>query len=298
MSAERVGVLVMAHGTPATIDEVPRFLEEIRRRPPTEAEVADLVRRYEAIGGTSPLGAETRAQVEALAHALECAEPGRFVVALGQRHASPRIEEACASLAAAGLRRVIGLVLAPHPSEASIGRYAAEAFAAARRTGLKLSMVRCWHDEPGLQALFAERLEEAMGEAHPVTVFTAHSLPASERAYALAVADTAAAVARAAGLKRWHLGWQSAPADVRGWLRPDVLEILERLAAEGAAAVVLCPVGFVSEHLEVRYDLDVAARARSEQLGLRFARARTIGPDPRLAMLLAEVVRRRASSEP
>ena len=303
-SEARTGVLVMAHGTPSTLDQVEAFYTSIRRgRPPTGEQLADLRRRYTAIGGTSPLAARTRAQVAALAARLDAEVPGRYVVRFGAKHAAPSIEEAATDLAVAGPERVVGLVLAPHRSSLGSEEYLARAGRAlACAPGAPPFLpVRQWHDRPGFAELWAVRVRAALaGVGVPVgqqveVVFTAHSLPertvAEGDPYTEQVAASAAAVAAAAGVAHWRVAWQSAGRTADRWIGPDLSTLLRQLAGSGTAGVVVCPLGFVADHLEVLYDLDVEARSVAEGCGLRFARAASLNDDPGLIAVLADAVR-------
>jgi ferrochelatase len=302
-----VGVLIMAHGTPRSLDDLPAFYTEIRRgsAPPPEL-LADLERRYRSIGGTSPLNERTAAQVEAIGHALEARAPGRFVVAAGAKFAPPRIEQAVGELGRAGVDRLIGLVLAPHYSAASVGDYARRAHAAAtalrRAQGgpLDVEMIEHWYSAPGFVALMATRVREAVERLAPgmragaTVVFTAHSIPARLVAagdpYETQVHESATAIAEAAGLGRWSVAWQSAGRTADAWLGPDVRAVIAALPGSGASAVVVCPVGFVSDHLEVLYDLDIEARTVADEAGITFARTASLNDDPEFCDVLAGVV--------
>ncbi len=290
-----VGVLLMAYGTPAAPADVEAYYTHVRRgRPPTEEQLADLRRRYEAIGGTSPLLARTREQ----AAGLQAALGDGYHVELGMKHAPPFIEDGVAALVAAGMTRIVGLVLAPHYSALSVGEYATRAEAAAAGAGAALTMVRSWHLAPGYLDLLAGfvRAELAGLSAEPVeVVFTAHSLPTRILAlgdpYPDQLAETARAVAGRAGVGRWSVGWQSAGRTPEPWIGPDVLTVLPALVEAGAAGVVVCAAGFVSDHLEVLYDLDIEARAAADRLGLAFTRTPSLNAQPEFCATLAEVVR-------
>lgn len=305
-SGDLVGVVVMAHGTPSRLEDVAAFYTDIRRgRPPSAEQLAELEGRYRAIGGPSPLNDITRRQAEQVARALEVGAPGRFVVRQGARFAAPRIEEAVDALADAGARRLVGLVLAPHSSSASVAQYARRARAAAQaaasrlRRELPLVMVDHFYDAPGFVDLVAARVMAALSglstEAAPAwVVFTAHSVPARLVAegdsYPEQLAASALAVAEAGGLERWEVGWQSAGRTDDEWLGPDVRQVIADLADRGAGAVVVCPIGFVSDHLEVLYDVDVEARAAAEAHGLGFARTASFNDDGDFCALLARVI--------
>jgi len=291
-----VGVLAMAYGTPATPDDIEAYYTHVRRgRPPSPEQLADLRRRYEAIGGTSPLLERARAQ----AAALQAALGDGYRVELGMKHAPPFIEDGVATLAAQPLGGLVGLVLAPHYSRLSVGEYEARARRAAALHGLHLAMVECWHREAGFVDLLA-RLVRDLDVGDTEVVFTAHSLPVrileEGDPYPAQLRETADAVAKKAGVEQWSVGWQSAGRTPEPWIGPDILDVLRSRAAEGTSAVAVCPAGFTSDHLEVLYDLDVEAAALARSLGMTFARTRMPNDHPQLASTLAEVVRRRAAA--
>jgi ferrochelatase len=290
-----VGVLVMAYGTPSSPDDVERYYTHIRRgRPPSSEQLADLRRRYDAIGGLSPLLERTRAQVACVAGALG----EGYVAALGMKHAPPFVEDGVAELRAAGVARAVGLVLAPHYSALSVGEYAERARAVT--DGMPLTVIESWHLEDGYLDLVAARVRDAIAgmPTGSEVVFTAHSLPARVLdigdPYPDQLRETAEAVARRAGLERWSTAWQSAGRTPEPWLGPDVLDVVGKLAAGGAPGMVVCPAGFVSDHLEVLYDLDVEAAALARDAGLPFARTASLNDDPALCRTLAGVVARAA----
>jgi len=310
-----LGVLVMAHGTPHTLDDLAAFYTEIRRgSPPPPALLADLERRYRAIGGTSPLNERTAAQVEGIRRALDARDPGRCTVAAGAKFAAPRIEEAVAGLGRSGVGRIVGVVLAPHFSAASVGEYARRARAAAAGLGpdeggpRPVDMVEHWHLAPGLTELLAGRVQAALDSLPPTArpeaavVFSAHSIPArlvqGGDPYPLQVQESGAAVAAAIGLDRWSVAWQSAGRTAEAWLGPDVRDVIASLPTTGASAVVVCPVGFVSDHLEVLYDIDVEAHAAASAVGLPFARTASLNDDPAFCDVLARVVLDAAADAP
>ncbi|HEX2064161.1 MAG TPA: ferrochelatase [Acidimicrobiales bacterium] len=293
--AEPVGVLVMAYGTPSGPDDVEAYYTHVRRgRPPPPGLLEELRRRYAAIGGVSPLAERTREQVQG----IEAALGAGYVVRLGQKHAAPFIEDGMAELLAAGVGRVVGLVLAPHYSALSVGQYHERAAASAgsvRYTGIER-----WHLHPVLVDLLAQRVAGSLRRfpsgATVETLVTAHSLP--ERALSLddppypqQLRETAEAVAAKAGVERWRLAWQSAGRTPEPWIGPDLLEVIRDLPAQGVDAVVVCPAGFVSDHLEVLYDLDVEARQAAHEVGLALERTPSLNDDPRFLAMLAGLVR-------
>ena len=309
------GVLVMAHGTPSDPAGIEPFYTSIRRgRPPTPDLLAELVGRYEAIGGTSPLTERTRAQVEGLAEALEAVAPGEYVVRYGAKHTAPTIEEGMADLVAAGVDRVVAIVLTPHQSSLGSGEYlrrAAEAASLAPRP-VRVVPVTSWHRAPGFAALLAERTAEALASidsgarARTAVFFTAHSLPlravADGDPYPGQVGESASDVAGLLGLDddpdvTWGVAWQSAGRTPDPWMGPDLLAEIRREAADGTSAVVVCPVGFVSDHLEILFDLDLEASGVAGSAGVAFARTRSLNDDPRFLAILAGVVHEAAATE-
>ena len=290
------GVLLMAHGTPARTDEIAAFYTRIRRgRPPTPEQLAELKGRYDAIGGVSPLAVRTAAQVDAVRAALHAREPGRYVVSFGAKHTDPLIEESAAAMAAAGLERVIGLVLTPHGSSLGSQEYLDRA--AAALGGTPFVPVPPWYAQPSLVALLAARVKDALGTVAvgAKVVFTAHSLPAriSETGdtYAEQLAESARLVAEAAGLEEWFVAWQSAGRTPEPWLGPDVRDLVRQFAADGRTdAVVVCPIGFVADHLEVLYDLDVELAGVAAASGLAYARTSSLNDDPVFIATLADLI--------
>lgn len=295
-----IGVVVMAYGTPATPDDVEAYYTHIRRgRPPSPEQLADLRRRYDALGGTSTLAARTRDQLAALTTALDERAPGRFRVALGQKHAAPFIEDGVAELAAAGADRIVGLVLAPHFSKASVGEYQARAGEAAAAAGVGFTAIERWHDLPAYRSFLAEAVTDALASLPERTkvVFTAHSLPERvlvDDPYPDELWASAHAAATALGLGRWDgwsVAWQSAGATPEPWRGPDVLAVIRELAATGRAdGILVCPQGFVADHLEVAYDLDLEAQAVADDAGIAFARTRVLNDDPVVLGALADRV--------
>jgi ferrochelatase len=299
----------MSHGTPRSLDELPAFYTEIRRgRPPPPELLEDLERRYRAIGGVSPLNAITDAQVEGIRGALDARAPGGFVVVGGAKFAPPRIEDAVTCLGRAGVHRVIGVVLAPHYSVASVGEYERRARLAAQATTMSVEVIRQWHLAPGLVALLAQRVRDAvaslprLAQRDPVVLFTAHSVPArlvdGGDPYPLQVNESAAAVAEAAEVARFAVAWQSAGRTDEAWLGPDVRDVVAAMHDGSASAVVVCPVGFVSDHLEVLYDIDVEVRAVARTAGLAMARTASLNDDPAFGDVVARVVLDAAGAAP
>ena len=294
-----IGVVVMAYGTPRSPDAILPYYTDIRRgRPPTDEQLADLTRRYEAIGGLSPLLERTAAQQHALQARLDTIAPGRYRVELGLKHAAPSIEDAVAKLAAGGVDRVVGLVLAPHYSAYSVGQYLDRLGDAAQSHGLLATGVESWATEPALVEFLAGEVSDRLAALPESTrvVFTAHSLPSriveSGDPYPDELAATAAAVVEHVGLDpaAWEIGWQSAGRTPEPWLAPDILEIVDRLASERVSGVLVCACGFVADHLEVLYDLDIEARRRAELYDLAFDRTACVNDHPAVMASLARRV--------
>lgn len=297
---ERIGVVVMAYGAPAGPGDVERYYTDIRRgRRPTPELLADLVRRYDAIGGLSPLAARTEAQRAGLHAALEARRPGGFEVVLGLKHADPTIEHAVEQLACHGCRRAVGLVLAPHYSALSVGEYLERAAKAGAAAGVEVTGIRSWHDLHEYVAFEAQAVRAGLAglPTGAKVLFTAHSLP--QRIVALGdpypgeVRGTAERVATEAGLgswTTWGVAWQSAGRTPEPWLGPELLSVLDDLATEGAPGVLVCACGFVADHLEVLYDLDIEAAQRARRAGLAFARTPCMNADATVLGGLADLV--------
>jgi ferrochelatase len=287
------GVLLMAYGTPEREGDLESYYTDIRRgRPPTPEQLADLRRRYDAIGGLSPLAARTRAQ----AAGLQAVLGDEWRVELGLKHASPSIEAGVEALAAAGVESFVSLVLAPHFSALSVGQYLERAADASGH--LKVRDVTAWWDRPALIDLLAERVREATPPGkRTMLLVTAHSLP--ERAlkidhptYEEQLRATGELIAAAAGVAGgdWRIAWQSAGRTPEPWIGPDILEVIRSLPDEGVEHVVVCPAGFTSDHLEVLYDVDIEARGVAESVGLTLSRTASLNDDPRFLTLLADLV--------
>ena len=297
-----ISVVLMAYGTPRSREEILPYYTDIRRgRPPTEELLAELTGRYEAIGGLSPLAALTEAQRDAIQRALDAAAPGRFRVSLGLKHAHPMIEEAVADVAAAGAEKIIGLVLAPHYSSYSIGQYVGRATTAAEPHGIAVTGIDSWATEPAFIEFLADDMRRRLAAmpADTKVLFTAHSLPQriidGGDPYPNELRSTAVAVADALGLREgdhWAIAWQSAGRTPEPWIGPDILEAIDALAAsdDPPRGVLVCACGFVADHLEVLYDLDIEAKKHAESRGLVFDRIACVNDDARVMAALARRV--------
>ena len=307
-TSDRVAVVLMAYGTPRTPDEIEPYYTDIRRgRPPTPEALADLIARYAAIGGVSPLAQLTEAQGAALQSALDAAEPGRFEVSLGLKHADPKVEVTAQRVAEGGASAVVGLVLAPHYSSYSIGQYLDRTRQGVAESGIDIPVVGIdsWATEPAFVEFLADDLAQRVAAMREQTggrvrvLFTAHSLPQriidGGDPYPDELRSTAEAVAERVGLTEgddWQIAWQSAGRTPEPWIGPDILEVIDALGSDDdIAGVIVSACGFVADHLEVLYDLDIEAAARAESLGLAFDRTACVNDDASIMSALAERVR-------
>jgi protoporphyrin/coproporphyrin ferrochelatase len=283
-------VLLLAHGTPDSLDDMAEYLALVRGgRPPSPELVEEMRHNYAAIGGRSPLTDRTRAQAAALAAALGGGTP----VYVGMRNWKPFIADALRQAVDDGVTEMVALPLAPQYSSLSVGKYR-DAVEKARPPGLSVRFVSSWHDHAGLLQAFAETLLAAAPQEGEAVIFTAHSLP--ERVigegdpYADQVAATASGVAARAGLADYHLAWQSAGRTPEPWLRPSLEERLGELASRGVKHVLVVPVGFVSDHTEILYDIDVQAQAFARERGMSLRRTASLNDAPSFIRALADIV--------
>ena len=282
-------VVLMAYGSPERLADVPAYYSDIRGGRPIRPELLeDLVERYRRLGidEGSPLNAiteETRAALEA--------ELGDVPVFTGMKHWTPRIADAADAAVSAGADTVVGLVLAPHYSAMSIAGYRTQ-LEEALDGRTELAFIDSWHDEPGFVELLADRVRGT--GAH--VVFTAHSLPArileAGDPYRDQLLETSRLIAERAGLDDWSFSFQSESQTGEPWLGPDILDHLEELHERGTTEVLVCPVGFVADHLEIRWDLDHEAAEKARELGLEFSRIEMPNADPAFIEVLAGLVRR------
>jgi ferrochelatase len=299
----RAGVLLMTYGSPSSLDDVGRYLDAIRGGRPADPElVAEFRRRYAAIGG-SPLIAITIAQ----AAALEARFDGQVLVRAAMRFSEPSIESALRELAEAGVGSVAAIVLSPQYSPLLMGGYGRALEAARAALGAdtpRVEVAGAWFDEPALVDALAGRIRAALAgfgedarDSVPV-LLTAHSLPLrvarEEPDYIAQLADSAELVAAAAGLDpaRWTFCWQSAGHEPGDWMKPDFAELMPRLKADGHRSVLIAPIQFLADHLEILYDVEIGAREQAEEVGLEFRRIASLNADPGLIDALEAVARR------
>jgi ferrochelatase len=295
---------------------VERYYTDIRGgRPPTPGHLEELRERYATIGNRFPLLEITRQQAEGLERELNLAEPGGFRIYLGMKHSPPSIADAVERMRADGIERAVGVVMAPHWSGMSVESYIERVRTETRDGSPSFAFVRSYHDHPGFVSFLSARVAEALGRLSPserdgaTVIFSAHSLPVREVAdgslrclrcrmcedscrYRDGLAETAALVAAELGLTRHTVAWQSAGRTDDPWWGPPIEDVIAVLASQGCPAVVVCSAGFVADHLEILYDLDVEAQAIAEQAGMRFLRTEMPNADPAFVRVLADVVRR------
>jgi protoporphyrin/coproporphyrin ferrochelatase len=289
-----VAVVLMAYGSPDRLADVPAYYADIRGgRPIAPEHLDDLVARYRALGieDSNPLNEIT----EATRAALE-AELG-IPVFTGMRHWTPRIAEAADRAIDGGARTIVGLVLAPHYSSLSIEKYR-EQLAAAVGERAELRFVERWGSEDAFVDLIANRVRDSL-DAKTHVVFTAHSLPARilehGDPYQRELLESCRLVADRAAIRAWSFAYQSESPTGEPWLAPDILDHLDELAADGVEDVLVCPVGFVADHLEIRWDIDTEAVERARELGMRLRRIEMPNADPAFVAVLAGIVRREAA---
>jgi ferrochelatase len=297
-------VLLIAFGGPTRPQEVRPFLDNVLRgRPIPPERYEEVVRHYEAVGGASPINRLTFEQAEALKRLLEREGPA-LPVYVGMRFWVPAIADTLACMAREGRRRAAAIVLAPHPSPASWDAYLQAVAEAGRRLGAEAPAIEFaapWCDHPLFIEAIAARVREAIDRvpaerrAAAALIFTAHSIPVAMSevsGYAARLTRTAELAGRALGAPSWTIAYQSrSGGPPERWLEPDIAAALRERRSAGARDAVVAPIGFVSDHVEVLYDLDVAARAAAEAAGLGFFRASTVGDHPSFVGMLAALVR-------
>lgn len=320
-----IGVLLMAYGTPNTPDEIEPYYTDVRGgRAPTPQLLAELQERYRRVGGRTPLLDISRAEAAGLQRALDADHPGRYRVYLGMKHWHPFLEEPVRQMAADGVREAIAVALAPHYSRMSIGGYVeriekAQAKLAAEReeqaqrgrsgaeavAPTQFTYVQSWHDEPLFWEALAAQVREALATQfsaeerdRAVVIFSAHSLPQRiltwDDPYPRELLATAEGVAGLLDLprERWTFAFQSAGRTPEPWLGPDILTTIRELAERGQRTLLVCPVGFISDHLEILYDIDVECRELAAELGIHLERIEMLNARPSLIAALKAVVER------
>jgi protoporphyrin/coproporphyrin ferrochelatase len=303
MATVPTGVLLLAYGSPDTPEDVEPYFRHIRGgRAPSPEAVENLRRRYELIGGQTPLLSITTETASGLQAALDAHAPGEYHTYVAMKHWHPFIGDVIPRIAADGVRRVIAIVLAPHYSRMSVGSYRQYVQDAIAKLGepMDLTFVESWHVEPAFISLIAGRVREGLAafpegdRAETRVVFSAHSLPVRIRTwddpYEAQLIASCDAVAREVGLDNWRFAWQSAGHTGEPWLGPDIVDYLETLHAQGVRNVLSVPIGFVCDHLEVLFDIDHEAAEKAAALGMTLRRTRMPNATPELIAVLEQLV--------
>jgi ferrochelatase len=286
-------ILMMAHGTPERLDQMEAYLTRVRGgRPPSSELVEEMTHNYAAIGGRSPLTELTQAQGRALETLLGPA----FRVFVGMRNWHPFIEEVVPKALEAGAETIVGLPMAPQFSELSVGKYL-DAIRKAVPRGFPLVVVQSWYEHPRLLDAFSEKVREADERRGPfdTVIFTAHSLPervkdVGEVSYPAQVQKTAEGITGRLGLKSWRMAYQSAGRTPEPWLGPALSEVVADCARAGSRRVLVVPVGFVCDHTEILYDIDIEAKAIAQSVGVELDRSESLNTSPKFIRALADIV--------
>lgn len=297
-----IGLLVMAYGGPNNLDEVEPYLMDVRGYRPTSQEIIQEVReRYREIGGHSPILEQTRAQADALESALN-SNGNQFKAYVGMRHWHPFIKDALANMQAEGIEKAVGVVMAPHYSRMSIGAYYNKVEEA--NSPISFSRIENWHLQTGYIHALANRVRDALKRfpeevrTEVPVIFTAHSLPEKilewNDPYPTQLRETVAAVMEQLGSHPHEFAFQSAAISTIPWLGPDAGEVIERLVSEGKKHILLCPIGFVCEHVEILYDIDIVYQKLAKSLGVQLERIEMVHTAPQMVAGLAELIRKTA----
>ncbi len=300
-----LAVLMMAYGSPDSLDEMEAYLLDVRGgRPTPPSLIEEIQHRYALIGGRSPLLAQTRKQAAALQAVLNSRVPADhpgFRTYVGMRHWEPRIAQAVDEIANDGISQVIALVMAPHASRMSTGAYFArlDEAIASKSLELQVAPIESWHKHPGLIEAIAKHSLQAMLQFNthiPYVIFTAHSLPQrilnQGDPYDAQLHETAGLVADRLNLSpgRWEFCYQSAGQSPEPWLGPQVEDVVLRLANAGEDQLLVVPIGFVCDHVEVLYDIDIAARELAEKHNARLERSASLNDTPVFIDALADLI--------
>ena len=313
MPPNHTAILLMAYGSPNRLEEVEAYFTDIRGgRPPSQEAVEELTARYRRVGVPTPLLAvslELGRQLERLLN-LDPPDDGIYTVHLGMKHWTPRIATAIEEVVDSGADRLIAIVLAPHYSRISTGGYrrqvelalaAAQAVRDGAAPSASLDFVESWHELDGYLQAVAENVRTVRAEfpnpEEVVAVFTAHSLPArilnEGDPYEAQLLRTSELVAQRAGIEQWRFSYQSRSHTGEPWLGPDLVDTIEELAAQGHRAVLVASVGFIADHLEIFYDIDIEAKERADALGIELRRTPMLNADPPLAHALHALIAQR-----
>lgn len=297
-----IGALVMAYGGPNNLDEVEPYLLDVRGYRPTSQEIIHEVReRYREIGGRSPILEQTQAQANALESVLN-KNGGQFKAYVGMRHWQPFIKDVLADMQADGIEKAVGLVMSPHYSRMSIGAYYQRLEEA--NAPIAFSRIENWHLDKGYISALANRVRDALKRfpeeirADVPVIFTAHSLPEKilewNDPYPAQLRETVSAVMEKLGFQPHEFAYQSAAISSIPWLGPDAGEAIKRFASEGKKHILLCPIGFVCEHVEILYDIDIVYQNLAKSLGIHLERIEMLNTAPEMIVGLAGLIREKA----
>jgi protoporphyrin/coproporphyrin ferrochelatase len=297
-----IGVFVMAYGGPNNLDEVEPYLLDVRGYRPTSQEIIHEVReRYREIGGRSPILEQTQAQADALESVLN-KNGGQFKAYIGMRHWHPFIKDALADMQAEGIDKAVGVVMAPHYSRMSIGAYYLRLEEV--NSPIAFARIENWHLDEGYINALAGRVHDALQRfpeeirADVPVIFTAHSLPEKilewNDPYPAQLRETVSAVMEKLGSQPHEFAFQSAAISTIPWLGPDAGEVIERIVSEGKKHILLCPIGFVCEHVEILYDIDVVYQNLAKSLGIHLERIEMLNTAPEMIDGLAGLIREKA----
>jgi len=291
----------MAYGSPNSLDEVGDYLAQVRGgRVSSPEEIEHLKQRYQRVGGQTPLLQITKSQADALEKKL-VADGAPARVSFGMKHWRPFVEDIVEKISIDNPPILVGLALAPHYSKLSIGGYedSVRRGLARKDSNIPFVMVKSWHTEPSLITALSTRVSSALsdpkGSERTMVIFTAHSLPlkavSDNDPYQAQLLETSQLVAREAGVTNWDFAFQSASGPSGTWLGPSLKEKISEFSNKGIKRILVCPVGFVSDHLEILYDLDVEARGYANSHGIELARTLSLNNDPKFIEALAAVAR-------
>lgn len=297
-----IGVLVMAYGGPNNLDEVEPYLLDVRGYRPTSQEIIHEVReRYREIGGRSPILEQTQAQADALESALNV-NGKEFKAFVGMRHWHPFIKDVLVEMQAQGIEKAMGVVMAPHYSRMSIGAYYQRLEEA--NSPIAISRIENWHLDAGYLNALAKRVRDALQRfpeevrADVPVIFTAHSLPEKilewDDPYPVQLRETVSAVMEKLDSQPHEFAYQSAAISTIPWLGPDAGEVIERIVSEGKKHILLCPIGFVCEHVEILYDIDIVYQNLAKSLGIHLERIEMLNTAPEMIDGLAGLIREKA----
>jgi ferrochelatase len=303
MADKTTGVLLMAYGAASSLDEIESYLKDIRGGRPTSPELVEEVKeRYRLMGGRSPLLEITNQQAQALEEALNKPNNRRFRVYVGMRHWHPYIKETVDEMKKDGIKRVVGLCLTPYYSKMSVGAYFKKLEEAQNEVGVKFKIgrVESWNDHPLLIQAIAEKVEQALSK-FPGTVrkkipilFTAHSLPSriveEKDPYPQELMETVEAVVKKIGHSLYSFAYQSQGRTPEPWLGPEAGAVIDELHNKKHRYVLMAPIGFVSDHMETLYDVDILYRRQATAKGMRFERVESLNASPLFISAMADVV--------